>query len=138
MSRWADLPSVTHHIGRDAIAAYVDLSGDHNPLHVDEAYATASPLGALAAHGPVGLQAALESVQRWLGSGPLPAGVCVDVALRGPVLVDDAVSFGADPPQDHAGRVTAPGRVTNQRGEEILQLLISVPRAVAPKPREEA
>jgi acyl dehydratase len=130
---WAPLPAVTHRVGRDAITAYVDLSGDHNPLHVDEEYARASPLGALAAHGPVGLQAALESVQRWLGPGPLPAGVCVDVALRGPVLVDDALTFAAEAPTDHAGRVEVPAVVRNQRGAEILQVLVSVPRAIAPR-----
>lgn len=33
------------------IAAFAEVSGDHNPIHVDEAYAAASPFKGKVAHG---------------------------------------------------------------------------------------
>ncbi|OYW80548.1 MAG: hypothetical protein B7Z26_06300, partial [Asticcacaulis sp. 32-58-5] len=33
------------------IAAFAEVSGDHNPIHIDEAYAAASPFKGKVAHG---------------------------------------------------------------------------------------
>lgn len=38
-------------IGRDQVLAFADLSGDRNPLHVDEAYAKTTEFGRPIAHG---------------------------------------------------------------------------------------
>ena len=44
--------SPTYTVTRERILAYADLTGDHTPVHVDEAYAKKSHFGALVAHGP--------------------------------------------------------------------------------------
>lgn len=49
-------PSYT--VTRERILAYADLTGDHTPVHVDEAYANASHFGCLVAHGLFGLSIA--------------------------------------------------------------------------------
>lgn len=42
------------------IRTYADLSGDHNPLHVDEAYAASTAYGRPIAHGPIALNVFLR------------------------------------------------------------------------------
>ena len=51
-----------HKLSREAINAYADLSHDHNPLHVDEAAAAASPFGGVVAHGFLLLGGALTEL----------------------------------------------------------------------------
>jgi len=40
------------------VMAYADLTGDHTPVHTDEAYARTTPFGARVAHGLFGLSIA--------------------------------------------------------------------------------
>ncbi len=49
-------PSYT--VTKERILAYADLTGDHTPVHVDEAYANASHFGCIVAHGLFGLSIA--------------------------------------------------------------------------------
>ncbi|WP_425102395.1 MaoC family dehydratase [Tropicibacter sp. S64] len=46
-------PAVT--VTREMIRAYADLTGDHTPVHVDEAFASKSHFGGIVAHGLLGL-----------------------------------------------------------------------------------
>jgi 3-hydroxybutyryl-CoA dehydratase len=41
----------TFHVDDAAILAFADVSGDRNPMHLDDAYAAATPLGGRVAHG---------------------------------------------------------------------------------------
>ena len=45
-------------VTKERILAYADLTGDHTPVHVDEAYAAASHFGGIVAHGLLGLSIA--------------------------------------------------------------------------------
>jgi acyl dehydratase len=40
------------------VMAYADLTGDHTPVHIDEAYARTTPFGTRVAHGLFGLSVA--------------------------------------------------------------------------------
>ena len=50
--------SPTYTVTKERILAYADLTGDHTPVHVDEAYANASHFGCIVAHGLFGLSIA--------------------------------------------------------------------------------
>ena len=45
------LPAIKRTITQQKINSYADASGDHNPIHIDETFATATPLGGTIAHG---------------------------------------------------------------------------------------
>lgn len=49
-------PEVT--VTKEMILAYADLTGDHTPVHVDEAFAAKSHFGGIVAHGLFGLSLA--------------------------------------------------------------------------------
>lgn len=132
MSGWAPFPELSHVVGREAIDAYADISGDYNPLHMDPEFAAASQFGTVIAHGPIGLQVMFEAVAAWLGRDGLPVGVLIDVAYRGPVRIGDRVTCQADEPFAHAGDVVLRARCVNQEGELVLQALVVVPRRLAP------
>ncbi len=130
---WKPFPSITHVVGRAEIDRYAELSGDYNPIHMDEAAAAATQFGGVIAHGPIGLQTLFEAVARWLGGDRIPPSVRIDVAYRGPVRIGDAVTCTAGEIADHAGDLTLQATCRNQDGGEILQALVVVPRHLAPR-----
>ena len=100
-------------VGEAEVVAYAELSGDFNPLHLDEAYGRASVFGERVAHGVLGIAVATGLVN---GMG-LTRGTLV--ALRGLRWSFEApIRFGAElrallqveavEETNHAGR----GRVT--------------------------
>jgi 3-hydroxybutyryl-CoA dehydratase len=46
-----EVTSVSRDITQARINAYADASGDHNPIHVDAAFAATTPFGGTIAHG---------------------------------------------------------------------------------------
>lgn len=132
-SAWREFPEVTHTIGRSEIDRYAEISGDHNPLHMDAEFVKSTPFETNIAHGPIGLQTIFEAVARWLGDAGVPPGVRVDVSYRGPVHIDDTVTCRAVGLADHAGDLVVTVSASNQRDEEVLQGLVLVPRHLAPR-----
>jgi 3-hydroxybutyryl-CoA dehydratase len=85
-------PTVTDTVTQDSIDAYAELSGDHNPLHVNPAAAAASEFGGIIAHGPIALHAFFRAATEWLGVEALPPGAEVKVTYRAPTRPGDAVA----------------------------------------------
>lgn len=125
-------PEVTHTVDRAVIDDYAERSADFNPLHVDEEYAAKGPFGTIVAHGPIALQTFFEAANAWFG-GPLPSGAGVDVAYRGPVRAGDSVTCRAAEPTEHAATVVVTATCVNQDDDEVLQVLLTVPRHLAPR-----
>jgi 3-hydroxybutyryl-CoA dehydratase len=47
-------------ITQDRVDAYAEASGDHNPIHLDESYASTTPFGTRIAHGMLSLALVTE------------------------------------------------------------------------------
>jgi acyl dehydratase len=61
------LPAISHTVTQAQLAKYADASGDHNPLHLDEAFAAATPYGRTIAHGMLVLAFVSETMAKNFG-----------------------------------------------------------------------
>ncbi|MEP7308696.1 MAG: SDR family NAD(P)-dependent oxidoreductase [Acidobacteriota bacterium] len=84
------------------LAAFAELSGDYNPLHVDPVAARRTHFGDCIVHGVFLLAWALESLEQ--ATARHTAWASVSVRFLRPVVVGTAVSVGAE--ESHDGRVT--------------------------------
>ena len=116
-------------IGIEQIARYAKASGDHNPIHLNEEFASTSQFGGIVAHGMLTLAFVSESLslafgRDWTESGKLK------VRLKAPAYPGDVVRSW--------GRVvkegTSEGRRTlecavglrNGKGEELISGVATV------------
>jgi acyl dehydratase len=60
---------VTLAVGRETLVAYANASGDQNPIHQDEEFATSVGLPDVIAHGMWTMGAAGAVVEEWAGDG---------------------------------------------------------------------
>jgi acyl dehydratase len=76
----------TYLLTRDSLVRYAGASGDFNPIHYRDAFATSVGLDGVIAHGMLTMGVAVQPVVEWLG----PTGTVVDYQAKftRPVLVD--------------------------------------------------
>ena len=86
-----EFPSVSETVTQETIDRYADLSGDYNPIHVDQEAAAASEFGGTIAHGPIALQTFFRSLTDWLGTEAPPAGTVVNITFRAPTRPGDTI-----------------------------------------------
>lgn len=107
------------------VDAYADISGDHTPLHTDEAYARASHFGQRVAHGLLGLSLAdgLKCQSAMLFHPGMSLGWNWDFKL--PIFLDDVlhVRFRVGSKRKVSrpgwGIVVLPTELINQKGEIV-------------------
>ncbi|HEY8173035.1 MAG TPA: MaoC family dehydratase [Dehalococcoidia bacterium] len=106
---------VVRDMSQERINGYADASGDHNPIHVDDAFAKGTPLGGTIAHGMLVLASISEMMTLELGEAWLRRGK-LRVRFRGPVRSGDTISASA---QEHSngGYVV---EVRTQDGEVVI------------------
>jgi len=85
------LPSVSMTVDRDSIMAYAEITADYNPLHVDDAFAAATPFGRPIAHGMLSLNLIWQSLRQAFGSR-LP--ISLEIRFVRPVLRGTRVAAG--------------------------------------------
>lgn len=116
------------------VQAFAEVSGDHNPVHLDEAYAATTPFGTRIAHGMLsaGYISALIASEL---PGPGAVYLGQTLSFRRPVKLGDTVVTRLEVLSlDHAkGRATL--RTTCLVGGKPViegEALIMVPRRAAP------
>jgi 3-hydroxybutyryl-CoA dehydratase len=101
VSQWGDLlgfddiaigrrQAATRKVTAAEIDAFAQISGDLNPLHMDQEFASHSPFGQRVAHGI--LTAAVVSMVHTELTGPGFAYVGQELRFLGPVFVDDTIT----------------------------------------------
>lgn len=81
-------------VGEDELQRFAEVSGDHNPLHLDRAYAAKTRFGQRVVHGPLGIALAM-GFHHDLGILERSALALLDVTwqFHAPIFVDDQISF---------------------------------------------
>ena len=99
---------------REQIAEYAEVSGDHNPIHLDDEFARSVGLPGLIAHGMLQM-GLLATVAAEAAGGPDRLRRLA-VRFAGMVVPGDTVTFRAEPAGDGRLELSA----FNQKGEAVL------------------
>lgn len=89
-----DIAPVTKQLSQQQINAYADAADDHNPIHIDEAFAATSPFGGTIAHGMLVLASISEMMAASLGETWLTSGR-LKVRFKAPAKTTDRVTASA-------------------------------------------
>ena len=121
-----EVAPVVKRLTQAQIARYADAADDHNPVHVDEAFARATPFGGTIAHGMLTLASIGEMMaaafgERWLSEGKLR------VRFRAPARPGDDVTAGATAQSPRDGSWVYSVECKNQRGELLISGTAEVP-----------
>jgi 3-hydroxybutyryl-CoA dehydratase len=127
----------SHTITEADVLQFADLSGDHNPFHVDEAFAARTRFGGRIAHGLLvaGLLSGVLGMQL-----PGPGAVYVSQTLEflQPVHIGDTITVRVEVaelvPERKRIRVATTWR--NQHGQQVLrgEAWLTLPRPATPVP----
>jgi 3-hydroxybutyryl-CoA dehydratase len=114
-----EVAPVTRRLTQAMLNAYADASGDHNPIHIDEAFARTTAMGGTIAHGMLVLSLISEMMavafgERWLASGSL------DVRFRAPARPGDTVTARAAQQEAKDGRLRYAVECVSQTGEALI------------------
>ncbi len=81
---------VSHTVSEQDVADFARISGDYNPLHMDEEYAKTTPFGGRIAHGAL----TASYISAILGNdlpGPGAVFTTLELKFRAPVRIGDTV-----------------------------------------------
>ncbi len=114
-----EVPTLSRQLSQAQIDAYAAASGDHNPIHVDEAFARGTELGGTIAHGMLSLAFLSEMMtaafgRAWLESGKL------DVRFRAVARPGDTITARASNGKLDGASLRYQVECVNQAGEVII------------------
>ena len=127
-----ELSGIRRLVNQDRVTAYAHASGDHNPIHLDEEFASATRFGQRIAHGMLSLAFVWEMV-----SANYPAtwhrGTTVKTRFTSPVIPGEEVVVGGYVNQirsiDGRDFAECDVSVTRPNGEKALSGSASIPLA---------
>jgi acyl dehydratase len=116
----ASVPPVARRITQSQLLAYADASGDHNPIHIDEAFARTTPFDGTIAHGMLVLALIGEMMfsrfdEAWLSTGKLK------VRFKAPTRPNDVVTTSAVFARQAGSVAEYAVQCVNQRGEVLIE-----------------
>ncbi len=116
-------PELRQRLTQARIDAYAEASGDHNPIHLDPAFAQAVGLPSTIAHGLLTLGAACSEIELWAAhkawtarvscrfAAPLPSGQLLSGNPRMVETGPELVVIELDALSETGERVLTKGRV---------------------------
>ncbi|MES0328738.1 MAG: MaoC family dehydratase [Dehalococcoidales bacterium] len=112
--------SQTRTITAADIDTFADLSGDHNPVHMDEEYGKKTIFGGRIAHGVISLGLLSAAMAQLPG---LPIFMSQSVRFLKPVRIGDTITASAEviDMRPDKGIVTLKNTCTNQKGEVVIE-----------------
>ena len=114
-----DSAEITKTIEQADINAFADVTGDHNPVHVDESFAKTTRFGRTIAHGM--LSASLISADKLPGAGSIYLGQTLQVVA--PVFPGDEITARVTVKEIREDKpiVKLETLCINQRGEVVIR-----------------
>ena len=112
--------SQTRTITAADIDTFADLSGDHNPVHMDEEYGKKTIFGGRIAHGVISLGLLSAAMAQLPG---LPIFMSQSVRFLKPVRIGDTITASVEiiEMRPDKGIVTLKNTCTNQKGEVVIE-----------------
>ncbi|HEY5901762.1 MAG TPA: MaoC family dehydratase [Anaerolineales bacterium] len=106
----------------ETIRAFADLSGDHNPVHLDDAYAAGTRFGRRIAHGMIAASLISATLANEL-PGPGSVYLSQTLTFKGPVFPSDTVTAIVEVQQVRPDKpiVTLSTVCTKQDGTVVLE-----------------
>jgi 3-hydroxybutyryl-CoA dehydratase len=127
-----DAAEISRTVTEEDVRAFAELTGDHNPVHLDEEYAAGTRFGRRIAHGMLGASLISAVLANEL---PGRGTVYLSQTLRftAPVFLGDTVTARVVVKQVREDKpiVTLETVCTNERGERVVEgeAVVLAPRA---------
>lgn len=126
LEKGTEIGATTVPVTRADLVAYAGASGDFNPIHWNERFATSVGLPGVIAHGMFTMGAAVQLVTDWVGD----AGAIIDYQTRfsKPVPVADAA--GEASPASGGNLISVAGKVAALDEEDLtarIDLTVTAP-----------
>lgn len=120
-----EVKPVVRQLSQARVNAYADASGDHNPIHIDPAFAVATPFGGTIAHGMLVLALIGEMMHAAFGAAWVESGK-LKVRFKAPTRPDDEVVASATATKEADGVAEYAVQCANQAGEVVIEGRASV------------
>ena len=116
------LPPLAKTVTQEQINAYADVSGDHNPIHIDPDAARAVGLDGTIAHGMLSMAFLGQLLTDWLTAQPKTGGWVARLRVRFQAMVrpDDTLSCQAVLGERTGDRQRLTVWIDNERGERVV------------------
>lgn len=116
------IQELTKRVTQEQINAYADVSGDHNPIHVNPEAARAVGLDGTIAHGMLSMAFLGQLLTDWLASRPSGGGYVARLRVRfqGMVRPGDTLTCQGALAKRADERQSVDVWIDNQRGERVI------------------
>ena len=117
-----DKAILTRTVTDEMVVAYADLIGDHNPVHLDEAFAATTRFGRRIAHGML-VAGLVSTVLASDLPGPGTVYLSQTLQFKAPVYLGDTISVTVEVIKARADKpiVTLATVCTNQDGKTVIE-----------------